>query len=888
MSTSVAALADLNRPDMPAGSGATQEAYDLTRRRVQTYKGDWDAWLNEVENQIETEERYFDEIKYREGVRNQLYYEGQFFWKFSEQTSEVRDLPHTDVDPFFPHNWFRYFTDLSVASAMEASPDIKIDPTRDDDHNIRAAKAAKHLGDYLERELITEEFRLETEKTRQLYGGVWWYSYWSLDAGKLFAKRPVFQASSQKLGGDAFICGSCGDMGPTERLFPTVLGASCPTCLRSSQLSTLRSPEIEVQEIVGHQEIPLGFPCVDCVSPLQMKGDRRGHYMKGQYLRRKRLVDRDVIAERIHWWDSARGGSSGDDAGIRAEEVARRPYMAGMSNISTAAFGAHDRNANDVVVSQLWLQPSKYAHVQFDHDIEFIGEQCTPVPAYTPLGEVFKDGLYALKVGGRWLDHRGENFRKKWVYIPYIYVPNKSDGDSLKDMCEPQREIIHMRSLLYLYLLARSGGAPTIIKPPLSETDFDGSPQTITRLPAGFTGNLQELFFQPQFPPADQNLMGYANQMTGEMQVMSQTVSPTTTGDPNAQEMGGTNTARGMMIMNAKAQGLQGPKLMPLAFGQAQAVMQWIDLYRENVVDDVPIPLKGKTGTAEWKMINASDLEGDFLAYPRAGSWIPRPREERQAALQNAFSVFGEVLMNPEAPPDLKREIKEAYGLEFDLDDYDKETREMMLRIDKMKTLIPQAVELAQQLDAHGMIQPDPQTNQPPDPTQIIGQLLAQMCPPDEDLDEPPAIMVYLKYLKDWLQGDEGKEAPPELQAGVRTLRKMYTAMIQQAQQQQMQQQQDMMNQQQQQQIQAQQQQEQQRQQAQSQMEQQRHANKIQEQGLNHSMDQQKRASESNNRLKEKIAEKSLEAAMAEGQELPVHGKAMVPRLSDLAAQPAF
>jgi hypothetical protein len=872
-----ATLSELSDPRFTAGSGATKDAYDLTRRRSIIYNCDWDAWLNKLTGELEQEERYLDELKYREGVRNQLYYEGNFFFRISEETGEVRDLPHTDADPFFPHNWFRYFTDLSVAASLEASPDIVIDPTRNDDHNIHAARAARDLGDYLERELITEEFRLETEKTRQLYGGVWWYSYPSTDAHKLFVERPKYEQRQQTQGGDAFIC-ACGDMGPTERLYPSALGSVCPSCMRNSQMQILHAPDVMIDEIIEMEKVPLGFPCVECVSPLQMKGDRRGHYLKGQYLRRKRLVDRDVIAEKIWWWDEKRSGNAGgDDPGIRAEEISRRSYSNSASPMSISSLGGYDRGRTDVVVEQWWLQPSKYAHVQFDRDVEFIGEECTPIPAYTPLGKVFPKGLYALKVGGQWLDHGEQNFKKSWVYIPYIYEPNKADGGSLKDMCEPQREIIHMRSLLYLYLLARSGGAPTIIRPPLSETDFDGSPATITRMPAGFTGDLQELFFQPQFPPADPNLSSYPNQMVGEMQIMSQTVSPTTTGDPNAQEMGGTSTARGMMIMNAKAQGLQGPKLMPLAFAQASAVTQWIEIFREILGDDeVPIPLKGKTGSPEWRMLKASDLEGDFLAYPRAGSWIPRPREEQQAALQNAFTVFGPVLLDPNAPQDLKRKIIEVYGLEIDLDDYNMEARDAMLRIDQMKELLPHAIQLAQQLEAQGMIPPDQETGEPPDPTQIVGQILASMLPPDEDLDDPT---IFMKYDKDWLRSDQGREANPMLQSAIRTQFKMYKSMIDAAEQAQMKQMQDM---------QPKQPSEEEKAQAQSQLEQQRHHNRMQQQEAMADAQHSKSTFDTDNRIKEQIAKAALEAALSEGRPLPVTGKQSVPALGGLPSQPAM
>src|SRR5258706_13955693 len=101
MSTPSKPLADLKQSDHTPGGGATPEAFNRSKRRQLEIKSDWDGWLNEMLNQVEEEERFLDEIKYREGIRNQKYYEGEFFWRFSDETGEVRDLPHTDTDPFF-------------------------------------------------------------------------------------------------------------------------------------------------------------------------------------------------------------------------------------------------------------------------------------------------------------------------------------------------------------------------------------------------------------------------------------------------------------------------------------------------------------------------------------------------------------------------------------------------------------------------------------------------------------------------------------------------------------------------------------------------------------------------------------------------------------------
>jgi len=776
MSTSVL---DISRPNRPPGSGATPQSRERAQRRdPRVIEDDWDKYFDSLASKLEDTEKSFDRIKYREGVRNQKYYEGEYFWRFSEYDDSVRDLPHSSEDPFYPHNWYAYFTDLSVAAALEATPDIIIDPAGRDSKTAESASAAQRLADYNEQELLTEEFRLESEKTRQLYSGVWWYSQWSYDAGRLWIEHPIYEESwKQTSAQTSFMC-ECGGMGPLARLIDTGYGRKCPDC-GSQRQQFFHGPETSIQEIIGYEKQDAGFPSLRCVSPLQMKGDRTAaHYMSGEWLRWKRLVDSDAAAEIMPWWEpgSSKKGAGMDDAGIRSEELARRPT--GMTPASLVAAGSADATGDRTVAEDWWFRPSKYSHIEFNQDIVFVGQEETTVPAYTRLGEVFPKGLRMTRLGSDWVDHYEEDFRRHWVYVPYVYVPHKTDGrTTLSDMCEPQMEMIKARSLQYLYYMARAGGMPTIIKAPLSAADYDGSPAGITELPFG-APPVQELIYQGQYPPSDPGLAAYPNTMSGEMQVMAQVVSPNTTGDPNAMEMGGTDTARGMMIMNAKAMGLQGPKLMPLAFGQARAVEQWIEMFRENVTEDVPVPLRGDTGTAEWVSLNGADMEGDFHVYPRPGSWIPHPREEKQAALQNMWSVFGQLFVNPQTPPEAKQFIATLYGLgDMPMGDFSIESRNAKIRIEQLCTSVGEAKQIAEwhlQRSTMGITDEN-------NIAQLAGQILSSMHPVDSDLDDAQS---YETEMKAWLRGDESKAADPIAVSAIRSQWMQYRQIVQQQQQQ--------------------------------------------------------------------------------------------------------
>lgn len=763
------------------GGGATPETYQKAKRREpRIIEDDWDKFFTGLAAKIEDTEKSFDRIIYRDGVTNQKYYEGEYFWRFSDYDDSIRDLSHSSQDPFYPHNWFSYFTNLSIAAALEASPDVVVAPSGRDIKNMQAAEGAQRLVDYCEQELLTEEFRLESEKLRQLYGGVLWYSQWSMDAGNLFINLPRYNGQSNQRGGpSSYIC-ECGGMGQASRLLDTPVGPKCPDCSSLRPLVLSATTET-VEKIEGYEQERAGFPVLRCISPLQVKGDRAaGHYMQGEWLRWKRLVDSDVAAEQMPWWEpgSSKKGAGMDDAGIRAEELARRPV--GLSPGALVMSGSSDSAEGRTVAEDLWLRLPKYSNVEFSKDITFIGYEDTPVPARTRLGEVFPTGLRMTRLGADWVDHQKQDFRKHWTYIPYVYVPHKADGrTTISDMREPQMEMIKARSLMFLYLMARAGGMPTVIKAPLSMADYDGSPASITQLPFG-APDPKDLIFQSAYPPADGNLNAYATGMAGEMQIMAEVVSPNTSGDPSAVEMGGTDTARGMMIMNAKAQGLQGPKLMPLAFAQARAAEQWIQLFRDNVEDEVPIPLLGDTGTAEWAMLKGADLEGEFFVYPRPKSWLPHPREEKQAALQNMFTVFGPLFLQPGTPPELLRYIAEQFQLgDMPFNEYGTESRNAQIRIEAISSSVEQAKQLA---SWHLMSDPMALAVGKTDLASVSVQVLANMYPVDQDLDDETS---YEQVMRDWLRGDQGRTADPIARATVRSQWMQYRQMVQQAQQQQ-------------------------------------------------------------------------------------------------------
>src|SRR5579871_639390 len=465
MNVGTDALSDtqqLNGP--PPGSGATPVVYDRTKRRSNIIEVGWDSWAKKITDRLHDVERHYDYAVYRDAIKSRKYYAGEYAWRFANSAGLVRDLPHSDIDARFPRNYFAYFVDLSVSSALEANPDIICDPADQREQNKYSSRGLQKLTDFSEQEILTPDLLLESEKARELDGGIWWYFYWDVDAGKLYAPEPIIEERSATIGADSFAC-RCGNSGPTSRLVKNPLGLQCPLCGVSPKI--FKAPIAQIKEITGYEQVKIGFPRLQIVSILEMHGDRRlGDYMNGQYVFRERMVDKDLAASKYTWWapkrQDAGPSTPSRDFGIEFQELARRPLIEdGISPLSTDMRG---RDLEDVFYGQYWLLPPKYEYVEFSQDQRFVGAEETVVPARTRLGEIFPTGLNLSKLGDDFVDHRKEDWRKHWLYTKYIHEPDKPDGKGMKDMHEPQREVIDLRSMEFIYHKARSGGMPTIIK----------------------------------------------------------------------------------------------------------------------------------------------------------------------------------------------------------------------------------------------------------------------------------------------------------------------------------------------------------------------------------------------------------------------------------------
>lgn len=743
MSAQSPTLLELFRQGYEPGEGAARETVEQTPPKDRNIVADFDTFARRLTTRLESEERDFDRLAYQEGVLNQKFYEGEFDGFFSRRTGEYISMPRDNQDQIYPHPKFRFFVDGIVAQHLLSEPECDLEPTSDEDHAVGAARIASRISKYFEEELLTHEFLLDEIKKRVMYKGSWRGTWWSSEAGGMVS-RPRYEQITEKHGPDAFTCSNCGAAGLLDDLLP-MKGGACPRCHQSSGVNPIPVPSVQKHTIVGYDEVPMGDLFCEAISPLEMKGDRRaGLYDRGLYVRRKRFVRNEVLADIIPWYNDARddaAGSSSDD-GIQAQEVARRPGRSGGRTLSYGAGGTTE--TRNVICEEWWLRKPMYWDVEFSKDVEFLnGDR---IPARTRIGEVYPKGLFLLRANTKVMDHWEQDFRNHLLYTPFITLPHKPDGDSCKDLVEPQRERNDLKSFIFTYIKALA--APyTIIKPPLTESDFTGSPMTVTRL-EGYRGPVADLIHADKAPPVDSSVFLYLHDLDADSQSYAKTMN-INSGDPGSNDMGGTNTAHGMMILESNTQGLRGPELAVAAYNHARWIKQVLTLFRENAVDRRWIPFRGKVGEPEGEWFKGSDITNDFRIRVRMRSWVPRGDEQKRLDLVNGLSVGGGVVLNPQAPLALRRAIIERFNMNIDIDDSNLETRDARREIDEMTKMIRPAMALAQMLGS----------------MEVAPQILSAMVPIDADMDSHP---VYMQFYKEWVKGDEGRRAHPVLQQAVR------------------------------------------------------------------------------------------------------------------------
>lgn len=696
----------------------------FTPPKTQTDNG-FDFLLN-LTKRLEKEDEVTDRLFHKKWIKLSKWYEGEHLGRFDAQ-NQWRSYQPQMGDPYYVHPELRFHSDAITASWTQSRPDIRILPANDNDETVAAARKADQLVDHYELTLLTEDFLQRESKLAQFTGQMYRYTWWDPTSGP---EVPTYEFSDHQEpihpGGSQ--CEHCGYMGDADEV-------ECPQCGYPLTATPGLALNIPIAKENGKRRI--GDIRTECVPAFQVKVDRsQGVFDCASFLRRRRMVRPEILKQMFTNWEpptKSSAASSTDDFSLRGERLLQQstgqPGQTFRPDTLTNPYAG-------VVINQWWLMPCMYSTRTPEHlPLEFANG--TTIPSGARLIELFPDGLYLLVVDNKILDMREECLHEHWQHSPFISIPTRVEGDGIEDLLEPSRQLDDLMSLIYTDIKSNAA-PPTVVNTTygIKTTDVSGKPHWVipARVPTG--ERIENAIMQ--VPGRNFPITGlkFVDMLRAEQQLLAKSFS-SATGAPDEVTNGAAgDTATAAQLATSAAQAQRAPELAIRASGNAIWARQILRLFQKNAVDQHYIPLQGRYGLLEGNYFKGADIDADFIITVRNRSWIPRDEFSRRSDLLGFIQAGG---LNPQFPRGLREEMAEVFNVSITITSDVADTRLARMRLEQMKTLLPQIEQMA--------------PGQSP--------ILLLQAVPLEPVSDNHTVMA--SWYIDWLKTDDGLQSPPPL-----------------------------------------------------------------------------------------------------------------------------
>lgn len=541
--------------------------------------------------------------------------------------------------------------------------------------------------------------------------------------------------------------------------------AICPEC-GSPNIAIEQSEPFSVEAVTGYDEVEVPTICCESVPAFELKHDLSSLPQDSPYLIRRRRIRLPLLQSKFPFLKITQ--SKGDNRGLQvAESLKRTSAQGGM----VWSKDAQEEPATDFI--QVWLDPCMYSRLKLKSDLQTLSGET--IPAGTKLVDIFPKGIYMCFVEGidGVVELRNEHHKDYWVGQVYRQRAISSLGTGIEDIVEGNRQLNLIYSIIYTQL--RTSAMPaTLFDERLLPNGASAYLGSLSNIPVNLSAledkRLGDAVFQlsPQ-PPTSQHF-GYADKLNQYMQLASR-VTDFSGGLPGVNN----DTATGAEITSANAQSLFGPQLALKADVDRRGAEIILNLFKLYCIDEVWVTLSGKRGKQDGMWLKAADICADLYAEVVPDSYLPQTNLERRqrwdAFLQRVGGLPGLKAALQEFPEQVEQ-LAEIFDVDLASADYTAAAELCRLRIEQMKQALPMLQVMAAQMPPVQMA-PDPVTGQmipvPVDPMAEAAQFLLQILQPPIEPEETGHLAA-VAYLRSWLTEDEGREAPPELRAGIKAM----------------------------------------------------------------------------------------------------------------------
>ncbi len=704
-------------------------------------------------------ERFRHFIKQDEAPRNEMletgrivdeFIQGRQIFGVNPYTGEIRALPIRRHDDSTRRaiSLMQFFESLCERKWMDSNPDVRVRAGANNDDAIASARGAAAIVDHYEEIFFSDDFN-----RREGALALRWGTYINRlrhDPGikGITTQRSIIEAVPTTFGEGSGYCADCKYAGTASEFqgLAAMDGEqqqmdACPSC-GSPSVVVQPAPRIEVPNVTGTETVELGdFRLETLALPACWWDLAKLPEDSSFFIYRQRIALGEIHRLLGNVAIPAASGRD-NDKGLDILESLQRAgqAMSGKSHVGRERKGSsawQDR----VTLDEMWLSPGDYADITLQGDEETIGGQ--PIPAGSKLIDVFPDGLVAVGLNqmnlvlGLYAEKHSDHLATGVWHMR----PHSGAGRGVVDAVEVQ-----MRLNKYDNQVARSLDASTpggfydarIVsgdEVALAYKPGKFVPVDLDKLPSE-NRNISQAVFPAPLPNLSGAVIGYGQQFLREMMQFAFGIMDFSDGLPGVKN----STLGGAQISQALSESVFTPILKTKGGVRKRIAQMVVNLYRKHFPVERWIPAANKYGARDGVMLQGANLSYDLVFEVVRDSEYPSNTYTRRKEAQEfvlAFGTYPAYLAAKQQFPNEVAALERRWNMSLGLAD---DSDVVALRCGERMDVAEVAVQM-------GALSPE--------------EIVPFLMPPLSVAE--PRHMEKSKWFSDWLDTDEGAQAPPPL-----------------------------------------------------------------------------------------------------------------------------
>lgn len=666
-------------------------------------------------------------------------------------------------------NIVQFYSSNLLVKWLLSNPDVRVSPGIATDEAEQAAAGATIIVDRYEREFFKPGKVIEEAQQGICWGSYIWRVY--PDVGKQIATaiREVLENRDIEMGDGFGQCSECEFAGKA-RDFHQVMSpegepqmSMCPEC--NGRADVEQPAKASIPTVVDQQEVPIFDLSAEIVPFTNTRWDLQYTFDQSPWAIIRKRTNKGVI--QAVFGNVRIPDGKGSDVGL---DIAERLAYSGSANAgySNVGDGKKSLYKEPVTIEEHWMAPGDYGDIELRDDTMTVSGQTIPKGR---LVDSFPDGMLvqglnemAVIVGIFKEKHKDYTTQGVWHSKPM-----SGAGRGINDLVEVNKILNADHAQIHNYLRSVSTPAMGIRIEALGDENrakYVGTPGMnipiiSSNLPEDMRmDDIVRPLFQPQSVPGQ--MFDFTYNRTNELAQLMSHVTDFSGGLPGVNN----ETAQGARILNANSNALFTPPLSVKKEVRQRIAEICVDLYCKHIPIERYFPLKGKYGRMQGVYLSGASIKKDWLTFEvTQDSELPRNsaiKRDDYTAFFLSFGGFENYMLAKQSSPELVQDIERAYGVDTSTEAYNIVETVCLAMVKQMR-------QFAQMTNDPMMlvgVTKDPATGA------LVSNGNGAIQPPVSLFEDN--VEDKIKWLRAYLDTDDGREAPQHLREAIGLLIQLY------------------------------------------------------------------------------------------------------------------